>query len=157
MLAGTYDVQLDDAGRLTVPSRLRAELGDEVMVTTALPPNKHLLLFAAPSFEDYIRELFPAPTIDLGQVSLKRLLLGNAFALKLDKAGRILIPPALRELAGLGGPARVVGMDHCAEIWSAAAHDEWLRAVNSPEMMMRTLEALQGLGARQMERQRSAG
>lgn len=146
MLAGTYDVQIDSAGRLTIPARLRDALGDEVMVTTAFPPHRHLLMFDAAGFEAHVRALFPLPTLDLGQQSLKRLILGNAFALRLDKAGRVLIPQNLRDGAQIGSGVRVVGMDNYAELWAPQAHEDWARVANSPEMLERTVATLQSLG-----------
>lgn len=157
MLAGTWEVQVDEAGRLTVPARLRAEVGDEVCVTTAFPPHRYLRLFAADKFEEHIRTVFPVPLLDPVQETLKRLILGNAFTRKFDSAGRILLPKELLEAAGIDGPAKVVGMDECAEIWSAQAHLEWSLAARSPEMMLRTMEALQGLGRLQEQRWRDAG
>ena len=147
MLAGAHEVQIDSAGRLTVPSRFRTDLGDEVMVTTALSPNRFLWMFSGQAFEDTIRGLFPLPTIDFTQQSVKRTILGNAFPIRLDKAGRALLPAELRQHAGLVGPAKVVGMDNLVEIWAADAYADWYRVSESPEMKLRTLTAIEGLAA----------
>ena len=153
MHLGTYDVQFDQAGRMTIPSRLRSDFGDEVIVTVAMPPQTHLTLFDAAAFETYVHTLFPPPTVDLAQQNLKRLLLGNAYPLKLDKAGRVLIPQSLREFAGLTGPARVIGNDQCAEIMSAESHDLLQRMQTTPQMQAMYAQALAGLTAAHAVRQ----
>ncbi|MCC7491236.1 MAG: hypothetical protein IT204_02765 [Fimbriimonadaceae bacterium] len=152
MLAGAYDVQFDPAGRITVPARLRAELGEEVIVTRALPPYQHLLIFPADAFKPYLRSILPTVTTDPGQEALRRMLMMNAYPVKLDKAGRLLIAEPLRRRARLEGAARCVGMDYCLELWSQEAIEDWERAANTPEMQYRMVEALQGLGKAQMER-----
>lgn len=157
MLAGTYDVQFDTAGRVTIPSRLRPELGDEVVVTTAFPPYQHLELYSLEAFERKIQAMFPGLTVDPEELTLKRIFMGNASHLKLDKAGRVLIPQTMRDEAGIDGPARVVGLNEFAEIWSQAAHDDWLRVARSPATTMRIQEALRGLGRRSEERRQDAG
>jgi MraZ protein len=50
---------------------------------------------------------------------------------ELDKAGRVLIPPHLRERAKLGSDVLWAGMGKHAELWSRA---EWHRALEmSPD------------------------
>ena len=46
-----------------------------------------------------------------------RLVLGSAEELKVDRAGRILIPAGLRELAGLERDAALVGWGDHFELW----------------------------------------
>lgn len=156
MFFGTYDVQIDAGGRLTIPVRLREDLGDEVVVTCAFPPQQHLLLFDAAAFKEHVRELFPLPVLDLGQQTLKRMLMGSAFSIRVDKAGRVLIPQNLRDGADIGPAARVVGMDSYIEIWAPKAHDRWQMVSTAPEMMERNLGAVRELVRIHEERQRGS-
>ena len=43
-----------------------------------------------------------------------------------DKQGRVTIPPALREYAGLGRELAVIGAGTRAEIWDAQAWNQYL-------------------------------
>jgi MraZ protein len=48
----------------------------------------------------------------------KRFMHGDAVDCTLDRQGRILIPPDLREFAGLGRDVVLVGVDDHIEVWS---------------------------------------
>jgi MraZ protein len=50
--------------------------------------------------------------------NLRRLLFSGAADVETDRQGRILIPPNLREYAGLSEQVVVVGNDTYFEIWS---------------------------------------
>ena len=41
---------------------------------------------------------------------------------ELDRQGRLLVPPLLRQHAGLSGTVFMIGRDECLEIWSP---DRW--------------------------------
>lgn len=145
MLSGKYPVKVDDAGRLTVPVRHRDLLGEEVVVTRSFPPFRQLMLFGQDDFARWIRSHFPPPTVKPDELALKRLIMSNAFTIKLDTAGRILVPKDLRELAGITGQAVVVGMDQYCEIWNDKDFERWELVANSPEMIHRAVETLIGM------------
>ncbi len=145
MLSGKYPVRVDEAGRLTVPVRHRDVLGDEVVVTRSFPPHRQLLLFGQEAFAQWIRSHFPPPTVKAGELALKRLILSNAFTIRLDTAGRVLVPKELREAACIKGKAVVVGMDQYCEIWDEQDFARWQLVADSPEMTERAVETLLGL------------
>lgn len=145
MLSGKYPVKVDDAGRLTVPVRHRDVLGDEVVVTRSFPPHRQLMLFGQAAFDQWIRSHFPPPTVKPDELLLKRLIMSNAFTIKLDTAGRILVPKDLRELAGITKEVMVVGMVDYCEIWDPKDFERWDLVANSPEMIGRAEATLLGL------------
>jgi MraZ protein len=134
MLVGTYDIAFDKAGRMTIPARCREAMGDTVCVTKALPPGECLWLFHADGFKEFIQRVFPVESLRPQDRNLKRVIMGEAYELKVDRAGRVLIPERLRAYAGLVGSGRVVGMDTYLEVWDEAKHDEWLDQAAQPEM-----------------------
>ena len=74
---------------------------------------------------------------------LKRFFLGGAKDCELDKQGRVLIPPDLREFAGIGNEICVIGMGNKIEIWASeklTSYDE--KATTSPEEIAESLESL---------------
>lgn len=145
MLSGKYPVKVDDAGRLTVPVRHRDVLGEEVVVTRSFPPHRQLMLFSQDEFARWLRAHFPPPTVRPDELALKRLIMSQAFTIKLDTAGRILVPKELREAAGIGAGAVVVGMDQYCEIWNETEFDRWQMMADSPEMVTRAVETLLGI------------
>jgi MraZ protein len=55
--------------------------------------------------------------LDDDQRELSRFLMAGAFEQELDRQGRVLLPPELREHAGIEGKAKVVGAGEYLEIW----------------------------------------
>ena len=83
------------------------------------------------------------PFTDPNARLLQRQLFAMAPRETLDKQGRILIPSGLREFAGLGAEAKIVGsLDH-AEIWAPERWDEYAKGLNDPSAFS---EAISGLG-----------
>jgi MraZ protein len=115
---------MDSKGRLAVPARHRARLsetGGKVIVTADL--GGCLLLYPLASWEPIERHLNSLSGFDPRIRSLQRLLIGHAHDLELDASGRILLPPMLREYAGLEKEIIVVGQGAKLELWKEEA---WL-------------------------------
>ncbi|MEE8288814.1 MAG: cell division/cell wall cluster transcriptional repressor MraZ, partial [Nitrosomonadaceae bacterium] len=64
--------------------------------------------------------------------SLQRLLVGNASDVEMDGAGRILVPPPLRQFAGLTKNVVLVGQGAKLELWE---EEKWNQQIeNSLEL-----------------------
>ena len=50
---------------------------------------------------------------------MARAFFSAAYQSELDRQGRVLIPPVLRQWANLEGPVAVVGIGEGIEIWNA--------------------------------------
>lgn len=55
-----------------------------------------------------------------------RRLYQNTSLVRIDRSGRINIPEKLRQLAGLGKTALVIGVDQTIEIWSPERYETYL-------------------------------
>ena len=53
---------------------------------------------------------------------MQRLLIGHATDVELDSNGRILVPPPLRQYAGLDKKSTLIGQRSKLELWS---EDHW--------------------------------
>jgi MraZ protein len=127
MLLGEHEHSLDDKNRLTLPARLRADFEDGVVVTRGLDG----CLFAYPrgaweQLADRIRSLDP-----LSQQSrmMQRHFFAGATTGELDKQGRMVLPPALIEHAGLTREVTVAGVHDHLEIWDRAKWRQQLHEV----------------------------
>ena len=116
MFMGEYNHTIDAKGRMIVPSKFREQLGNEFVVTKGLDG----CLFVYPNEEWHnIEEKFrtvPLTTKDARKFS--RFFFAGAATCELDKQGRILIPPVLREFADLQKDVVSVGVLNRIEIWS---------------------------------------
>ena len=70
-----------------------------------------------------------------------RFFFAGAAAVELDKQGRILLPPVLREYANLEGEAHIIGMDTNLEIWNTELWNEE-NAQYTPESVAAIMEEL---------------
>jgi MraZ protein len=114
---GEYRHQIDDKGRIAVPSKMRALLAGRFHVAQwldtclAIVPNSEWDVIAG--------KVAALPMTDPRTRALERRLYGKAVELEVDRQGRILLPQNLREAAGLDGEVVVVGLRNRVEIWSA--------------------------------------
>jgi MraZ protein len=141
---GIYEHSLDSKDRLTVPSRFRAALSDGVVLSKGFDPC--VWLHTTTEFES-LSDRFLSPHSPFGRDArrLRRRFHGGSFDEKLDSAGRIRIPKALLEHAGLDGQCVVVGTGEYLEIWNAEAwaQQEQELDLEAPEIA----EGLAGTGA----------
>lgn len=128
MLLGTYTPKLDDKGRLILPAKFREELGEGVVLTRG--QDRCIYVFSNAEFEELHNRIRQAPVTSKQARDYLRLLLSGAHAETPDKQMRVTIPAQLRKYAGLDRELAVIGAGSRAEIWSAAA---WEQYVNDNE------------------------
>jgi len=129
---GATKVTLDAKGRLAIPTRYRERLMarcDGQLVAT-VDRDYCLLLYPLPDWEDIERKLVRLPSLNRQARRLQRLMVGYATELELDGSGRILLSRELREFAGLGRSAILIGQGNKFELWDEeswnAKRDAWL-------------------------------
>jgi MraZ protein len=134
MFRGVNALNLDNKGRLAIPTRYRDELmrlANGQMVIT-VDRDHSLLLYPLPEWEEIERKLVKLPSFNVQARRLQRLLIGHATEVELDGNGRILLPPLLREFASLDKAVVMIGQGNKFEIWDEAKWNarraEWLTA-----------------------------
>lgn len=118
MLTGEYQHSMDPKGRVTVPSRFREDLGDRFYVSTG--KDGCLILLSEEQFRRLAENIAAMPPAQARV--LQRVMFSKAAEVEPDKQGRILIPPGLREYAGLQREVVLIGASTRAELWDA---DRW--------------------------------
>ncbi len=122
MFLGEYRHSLDKKDRLTVPARYRELMDEGAYILRGF--DRNLMVLTIKAFEAISHRLDQMSVTDPLARSLRRLIIGSASRLEIDKVGRILIPEFLCQKAGLSSEreAVVVGQGSYFEIWSS---DEW--------------------------------
>lgn len=121
MLIGSYDHAFDTKGRVFIPAKWRESLGDAVVVMIGLLPDNELhclFCMSLTEWDQFSARLSQLPVTDMAGQALRRRLYASAASCEIDKQGRILLPRPLRELAGIGEDAMLVGVGNRFEIWS---------------------------------------
>lgn len=118
---GVTHLALDAKGRLAIPARHRDALaaGGDGLVVTA-DPSRCLLVYPRATWEPIQTRLMSLSSFDERIRGLQRLLVGHADDVEIDGAGRILVPPALRQYARLDKHVVLVGQGSKFELWDEA-------------------------------------
>ena len=119
MLLGEHEHALDDKNRLTLPARLRDQLGDRVVVTRGL--DGCLYVYAAAEWAKLAERVGTLDALSREARTMQRFFFASALDAELDKQGRIVIPAGLLESAGIGREVTVAGIYDHLEIWDRAA------------------------------------
>ncbi len=140
MFLGNYRHSIDRKGRLTVPARFREALSEGAYLLRGFERN--LMVLTAADFERIYRRVNALSMTDPLARQLKRLIFATASPVEVDRAGRILIPPYLREAVGLEDEAFVVGVGDYFEIWPPEGWEEQLSILDDAEANARRFAAL---------------
>jgi len=138
MFMGEYNHTVDAKGRLIVPSKFREQLGDEFVVTKGL--DGCLFVYENTEWKILEEKLKKLPLTNANARKINRFFLAGAALCEVDKQGRILLPAVLREFAGIGKDAVMVGVGNRIEIWSK---ESWMSA-NVHDDMDEIAESMEG-------------
>ena len=136
-MTGEYRHSLDSKGRVFIPARLREELGDVFYITLSMD---HCLNIY--SNENW--KMFTDKVNTMSYISQRKMrpLFAHAVKCELDAQGRVLIPHALRDYAGLAKNVAVDGCNNHAEIWDGDTWSEINSLETSAENIAAVLEEL---------------
>jgi MraZ protein len=146
---GIHAINLDDKGRMAVPSRFRAQLdaaGDVRLVLTIDTESPCLLLYPFVEWELIEQKLQALPSFNQATRRIQRLLIGHATEIELDSHGRVLLPPLLREYAKLNKRITLIGQGKKFELWDEQVWqthcDQWLSDNLKPDGVPPELEGI---------------
>ena len=120
MFIGEYHHQIDDKGRMAIPTKFRPDLVKGAVVTRGLDSSLFLL-----PMEEWGKLAEKLAGLPLGQANSRafaRLMLAGAMDVTFDKQGRFVIPEYLRQYAGIAKKVVIVGVHTRLEIWD---EDTW--------------------------------
>jgi MraZ protein len=115
---GAFEHQMDEKGRLALPAAFRRGAEGEALVLMHGWDDPHLTLLPQPVWQQLLDRLMEVRRTDATAANAVRRLLARASEVIPDKQGRILIPAALQEAAGLAGPVMLHGNIDRVELWS---------------------------------------
>ena len=122
LFLGEYEHALDDRGRITLPRKIRQELGNERELVLARGFDTCIFGFDLSSWEREAGKHLETPVTDKEARSLRRYLFSGAQKADIDKLGRILLPAQLKEYASISRNVVVIGAGDHFEIWD---HKKW--------------------------------
>ncbi|OGM18315.1 division/cell wall cluster transcriptional repressor MraZ [Candidatus Woesebacteria bacterium RIFCSPHIGHO2_01_FULL_38_10] len=128
MLIGQYLSKLTDKDRVSVPKKLRRELGDELIVARWY--EKCLVLVSKDAWQNLVKRLTGPSYLIISPVrDLDRFIFGQGFEIKLDRQGRFIIPKVLLNYASIKSEVIFVGLGDRVEIWDSTEWDTLEKAI----------------------------
>lgn len=152
MFRGVSELSLDNKGRLAIPTRHRdllffqgchstesnkntspeqTDLQTGACVVTIDTKERCLLIYPMCQWEKIEQQIEALPSFNAQARKVQRLILGHATEVSPDSHGRLLIPPPLREFAGLDKQVVLVGQGKKFELWDKSEWDKqrdiWLK------------------------------
>jgi MraZ protein len=129
---GRYEHTIDPKGRLSIPSRYREELVSRRITTLVLSEGDHCVVaYPLDEWEHLEERLRQHPQLSPERRKIVRLVVASAKECPVDRAGRTLVPPELREFAGLKKDVVIAGALDSFEIWSRDRWDDNRQALRS--------------------------
>ena len=132
MLIGEYEHTIDAKGRLSMPSKLRRDMGEAFIVTKGL--DGCLFAFSQEEWKNFETKLKSLPLSDKNARNFVRFFLAGATECEIDKQGRFLIPSNLRTAANLGKEAVIIGVGTRLEIWNKDAWTSKDKEISADEI-----------------------
>ncbi|PIR97513.1 MAG: cell division/cell wall cluster transcriptional repressor MraZ [Candidatus Doudnabacteria bacterium CG10_big_fil_rev_8_21_14_0_10_41_10] len=129
MLIGEFRHTIDNKKRVSVPAKMRKDLGDHFVITRGL--DSCLFVYSQNEWEKLVAKLSELPMGKASTRSFVRLMLSGASEVELDQLGRVLIPEYLKKYAGLKKKAVIVGVHTRMEVWNEEKWDEFKGKVES--------------------------
>ncbi len=126
MLIGEYYQNIDEKGRINVPSKFRHDLGETFVVAKGL--DNCVSIYPKSKWEGFLESLMAIPPSQ--RRPLQRFFGSGSEECSVDSQGRVVIPPKIREYAGLQKEIVVVGDTEKVEVWNRQA---WTEYIGGPE------------------------
>ena len=123
MFLGTFTQKLDDKGRLILPAKFRDQLGDGLVITRQ--QERCLAVWPTAVFQAEVERAAAGPSTSRGVREYQRMVASGASDESPDSQGRVVVPPSLRQYAGLSKEIVVIGAINRLEVWDAAKWAEY--------------------------------
>ncbi|MGA1862961.1 division/cell wall cluster transcriptional repressor MraZ [Deferribacter thermophilus] len=124
---------INESGRISIPAKfrdvLKTKYQDESLVLVNL--GKYLAAYPLKEWEKVEAKFEENPPKNKDAAKLMRKLFSTAEDCVVDRVGRIIIPPHLRNAVGLNGECVIVGMMNKIEIWPK---DVWETEIENADM-----------------------
>lgn len=126
MFMGEYHHNIDEKGRLIMPSKFREALSSKFVITRGL--EKCLYVYSYSDWQKLVDKINTLPFTKKDARTFIRSFFSSAAEVEIDRQGRINIAGNLINHASLEKECVIIGANDRIEIWSQAGWDEFLNA-----------------------------
>ena len=145
MLRGNYAAKIDDKGRLKIPNAFRALVegkhGTELFVTSLT--GEYVRLYPLPVWLTLEDKLARVPSTHPARLKFFDRVNYFGQQAEIDNQGRVVIPPRLRDAAGMAGEVDVFGQYEWLDVWN---HERFIAKLQRDPYTDEDARALAGFG-----------
>ncbi|MBU7578267.1 division/cell wall cluster transcriptional repressor MraZ [Flavihumibacter sp. RY-1] len=129
---GEYEATLDAKGRFLLPAGLKKQLPENAMPFVINRGfEKCLTLYPQASWEPIYAQISKLNDFDPKVREFRRFFMNGATEVEPDTAGRLLLPPNLKEYAGLSKDIVLVSAVDKIEIWDSATYKKFFESFSA--------------------------
>ncbi|MCC6850224.1 MAG: division/cell wall cluster transcriptional repressor MraZ [Deltaproteobacteria bacterium] len=113
--SGSFTHTIDGKGRVSIPAGFRDQLLDDhrlVLVPVPILGQRCVDIHPYGEWQTMLRKLEGRPKFNTQNLKFQMVYVGRAHRAEIDSAGRVLVPPAVREYAGLKRDVVVMGQSN---------------------------------------------
>jgi len=118
MFVGSYDLKLDEKGRLILPAKLREEFAGGLYLVKG--QEGCVYVYTVQYFNDLIANMDASALTSAEERSFIRVFMAGSRHEQLDRQGRVTLPQVHRQYATLEREVTLLGMRTHLEIWDSA-------------------------------------
>lgn len=139
MLIGEYSQNLDAKGRVNIPAKFRTDLGESFVISKGL--DNCAYVYPKEEWKRFEQELCSVQPTQ--RRMLNRFFFSGAEECCIDGQGRVVIPPKIREYAGLSKEVVVIGVSDKVEIWDRSRWESYMEnPAFDPDEIAKVMEEL---------------
>ena len=129
MFQGHSNINLDDKGRIIIPSKFRRHIMPEAnnQLNVTLGRDKCVWLFPSYEWQNVLQTLNNVNPYTKDEVAMKRQMLFYADELTIDSQHRILIPQELLQIVNIKKEVLLLGQLERIELWNPEEYDKYLK------------------------------
>ncbi len=124
MFMGEYHHNIDDKGRIVMPSKFRDALGNHFVIAKGL--EKCLYVYASKDWEKLVSKLDTLPFTKRDARTFIRSFFSGATECEFDRQGRTCVTSPLAHYAGLNRECVIIGANDRIEIWDKDSWDAFM-------------------------------
>ncbi len=145
---GEFDCKLDAKGRMMIPVGLKKQLPEAVNEGLVINRGfeKHLVIYTRKEWNKIVDDLSKLNQYEKKTREFIRYFTRGASELSLDSAGRVLLPKALLEYAGISADVVLACQFNKIEVWAQDAYEAQMD--NEPENFANLAEEVMGNAGR---------
>lgn len=124
MFIGEYHYNIDEKGRITIPSKFRPSLESDFIITRGL--DNCLYVYAKKEWNEMIDKYKNLPNTKDARMFM-RVFLSGAIECSIDKQGRTNLSAPLISYAKLNKECVIIGVNDHLEIWNYDIWQEFIK------------------------------